>query len=57
MSINLADLNRDELFRLKQRLDNAWANWNYAPTESNWLELQSAQLALRAVIERAREAA
>lgn len=55
MSINLEQLNRDELFRLKQKLDNAWQNWNYAPTRSNELVLEAAQLEFRAAIERAKE--
>lgn len=55
MNINLEQLNREELFRLKQKLDNAWANWNYAPTRSNELVLEAAQLEFRAAIERAKE--
>lgn len=55
MSIDLEQLNRDELFRLKQRLDNAWCNWNYAPTRSNELMLEAAKLEFEAAIVRAKE--
>lgn len=55
MNINLEQLNREELFRLKRKLDHAWANWNYAPTRSNELALEAAQLEFRAAIERTKE--
>lgn len=56
MSVNLADLNRDELFAAQRQVEVAEQRWLMAPTPEAetiaWLELQAAKLRLDAVCKR-----
>ncbi len=56
MSINLADLNRDELFAAQRQVEIAEQRWLMAPTPETeaiaWLELEAAKLRLDAVCKR-----
>lgn len=56
MSINLAELNRSELFEAFRQVEIAEQRWLMAPTPETetiaWLELQAAKLRLDAVCKR-----
>lgn len=56
MSINLAAINRDELFAAQRQVEIAEQRWLMAPTPETetiaWLELQAAKMRLEAVCKR-----